>query len=109
MLIAAYRGNGQERTARARSGHFYQSRASENASPPESAGDPWGRQLPGCLPKCDFWQMVRLLALRENRPLTENEIGTLILAAAIDVHRELGPGLLESVYEVVLAKELTRR
>jgi hypothetical protein len=53
--------------------------------------------------------MVRLLALRENRPLTENEIGTLILAAAIDVHRELGPGLLESVYEVVLAKELTLR
>jgi hypothetical protein len=48
-------------------------------------------------------------SLRENRPLTENEIGTLILAAAIDVHRELGPGLLESVYEVVLAKELTLR
>ena len=38
--------------------------------------------------------------------MTENEIGTLILAAAIEVHRELGPGLLESVYEVVLAREL---
>jgi GxxExxY protein len=39
----------------------------------------------------------------------ENEIGTLILSAAIEVHRELGPGLLESVYEVVLAKELSLR
>ena len=37
--------------------------------------------------------------------MNENEIGTLILAAAIEVHRELGPGLLESVYEVVLACE----
>lgn len=41
--------------------------------------------------------------------MNENEIGTLILAAAIEVHRELGPGLLESVYEVVLAKELALR
>src|SRR5215203_3073747 len=39
--------------------------------------------------------------------MNENEIGTLILAAAIEVHRELGPGLLESVYEVVLARELS--
>jgi GxxExxY protein len=39
----------------------------------------------------------------------ENEIGTQILAAAIEVHRELGPGLLESVYEVVLARELSSR
>jgi len=38
----------------------------------------------------------------------ENEIGTKILTAAIEVHRELGPGLLETVYEVVLAHELTR-
>jgi GxxExxY protein len=41
--------------------------------------------------------------------MNENELGTLILAAAIEVHRELGPGLLESVYEVVLARELTSR
>jgi GxxExxY protein len=41
--------------------------------------------------------------------MNENEIGTLILAAAIEVNRELGPGLLESVYEVVLARELTGR
>jgi GxxExxY protein len=38
--------------------------------------------------------------------MNENEIGTLIVKAAIEVHRELGPGLLESVYEAALAHEL---
>ena len=38
--------------------------------------------------------------------MTENEISKLILDSAIAVHRELGPGLLESVYEIVLAYEL---
>ena len=41
--------------------------------------------------------------------MTENEIGTIIVNAAIAVHRELGPGLLESVYEIVLAYELQQR
>ncbi len=41
--------------------------------------------------------------------MTENEIGTIVVDAAIAVHRELGPGLLESVYEIVLAYELTSR
>jgi GxxExxY protein len=41
--------------------------------------------------------------------MTENEIGTMILDAAIEMHRELGPGLLETVYEIVLAHELQRR
>jgi GxxExxY protein len=39
--------------------------------------------------------------------MKENEIGTKVLEAAINVHRELGPGLLESVYEVTLARELS--
>src|SRR5262245_9683289 len=38
--------------------------------------------------------------------MTENEIGKIVLDAAIAVHKELGPGLLESVYEIVLAYEL---
>ena len=37
---------------------------------------------------------------------TENEIGTIVIEAAIKVHRALGPGLLEKVYEVALAHEL---
>jgi len=32
-----------------------------------------------------------------------------VVDAALKVHRELGPGLLETVYEVVLARELERR
>ena len=45
----------------------------------------------------------------EDYPMTENEIGTICIEAAIGVHRELGPGLLESVYEIVLAHELAQR
>ncbi len=36
-------------------------------------------------------------------------IGAAIVDAAITVHRELGPGLLESTYEVCLVHELTNR
>ena len=45
----------------------------------------------------------------EAQRMTENEIGTIVIEAAIAVHRELGPGLLETVYEVVLARELVDR
>jgi len=38
--------------------------------------------------------------------MKENDLGTKILEAAISIHRELGPGLLESVYEVILCREL---
>ena len=41
--------------------------------------------------------------------MTENEIGAVIVDAALVIHRELGPGLLESVYEVVLDYELGQR
>src|SRR5437667_64978 len=40
--------------------------------------------------------------------MTENEIAKQILTAAFVVHTRLGPGLLESVYEVVLAYELEK-
>ena len=39
----------------------------------------------------------------------ENDISKKIIAASIEVHRILGPGLLESVYEIVLAYELKKR
>lgn len=41
--------------------------------------------------------------------MTENEVGTIVVESAIAVHRELGPGLLEVVYEAVLAHELINR
>ncbi len=41
--------------------------------------------------------------------MTENEIGRIVVDTAVKVHRALGPGLLESVYETVLAYELDRR
>ena len=43
------------------------------------------------------------------RMMTENEIAKHIVDAALKVHKRLGPGLLESVYEAVLAAELERR
>ena len=39
----------------------------------------------------------------------ENEISEKIIGAAIEVHRILGPGLLESVYEDALCHELHLR
>jgi len=41
--------------------------------------------------------------------MTENEVAKEVVDAAYHVHKRLGPGLLESVYEVVLAHELTKR
>ena len=41
--------------------------------------------------------------------MNENAIGKEVVDSAVQVHRELGPGLLETVYEVVLAQELARR
>ena len=38
--------------------------------------------------------------------MTENEISYKIIGAAIELHKELGAGLLESVYENTLAYEL---
>ena len=37
----------------------------------------------------------------------ENEVSKRIIGAAIEVHRQLGPGLLESVYEAALCQEFT--
>lgn len=38
--------------------------------------------------------------------MTENEIASRTIGAAIEVHKVLGPGLLESTYETCLAYEL---
>jgi GxxExxY protein len=41
--------------------------------------------------------------------MNENEIGAIIVDTAVNLHKKLGPGLLESVYEVILMKLLTKR
>ena len=41
--------------------------------------------------------------------MSENEIAKVIVDAAFNVHTKLGPGLLESVYEVALDYELKKR
>ena len=41
--------------------------------------------------------------------MNENEIGKIIVDTAVALHKELGPGLLETVYEVILSYELERR
>ncbi len=41
--------------------------------------------------------------------MTENEVAKQIVDAAYRIHTSLGPGLLESAYEAVLAYELEKR
>jgi GxxExxY protein len=38
--------------------------------------------------------------------MTENEISSKVIGASIEVHKHLGPGLLESTYETCLGHEL---
>ncbi len=39
--------------------------------------------------------------LREHREYMPDELTEKIIGAAIEVHRHLGPGLLEAIYEVL--------
>ena len=41
--------------------------------------------------------------------MTENEISKIIVNTCFEIHVELGPGLLESVYEEILYLELKRQ
>ena len=41
--------------------------------------------------------------------MTENEIGQIIVDSALRIHKALGPGLLELVYEVIIEHELENR
>ena len=47
-----------------------------------------------------------MLGLQETYGLTENEIAKIVVSSALKIHRTLGPGLFESVYESVLEYEL---
>lgn len=41
--------------------------------------------------------------------MSENEIATIILDCAVELHRKLGPGLLEHTYEVTLAHLINKK
>jgi GxxExxY protein len=41
--------------------------------------------------------------------MTENEIAKVIVDAAFKIHKQIGPGLLESAYEALMVHELTKR
>lgn len=45
---------------------------------------------------------------KENREMELNKITETIIGCAIEVHRQLGPGLLESTYEACLFYELQK-
>jgi GxxExxY protein len=57
----------------------------------------------------EFAEIAGILHL--HRPMKDrlNQITETIIGAAIEVHRELGPGLLESAYEACLCLELIKR
>src|SRR5688572_16546358 len=40
--------------------------------------------------------------------MTENELAKIVIGLCLKIHRQLGPGLLESVYEEVLCYELVK-
>jgi GxxExxY protein len=42
-------------------------------------------------------------------PLKENLVSGAVIGAAVEVHRQLGPGLLESAYELAFCRELELR
>ena len=41
--------------------------------------------------------------------MDENQLSNIIIGCAIDVHRQLGPGLLESAYQECLFYELAQK
>jgi GxxExxY protein len=47
--------------------------------------------------------------LRDSIPVHTNNVAKQVVDAAFIVHSRLGPGLLESVYELCLTHELTKR
>ena len=55
------------------------------------------------------WRSWRLGERMRWTAVTENEIAKQVVDAAYRIHITLGPGLLETVYEVVLAYELEKR
>jgi GxxExxY protein len=47
--------------------------------------------------------------LKNSNPMTPNKITETVIGCSIEVHRHLGPGLLESTYEAYLFYELVNK
>jgi GxxExxY protein len=45
----------------------------------------------------------------ERERVEEEEVGKLVVDLAVQIHRDVGPGLLETVYEVILLHELLKK
>jgi GxxExxY protein len=56
-----------------------------------------------------FWNGREMQSVRRTEILEVNRTTESIIGAAIEVHRHLGPGLLESTYEECLCEELSLR
>ena len=41
--------------------------------------------------------------------MTENELAKIVVDVSFEIHKRLGPGLLESVYQAVIVHELRKR
>src|SRR5687768_16320413 len=53
--------------------------------------------------------MLPLLTSHGDPHMTENDIASVVVDAALKIHKTLGPGLLESVYQATLSFELQKR
>ena len=60
---------------------------------------------PGANEACDD---KKISQRHKDTEMKENEIGTIVVDCAVKLHRDLGPGLLETVYEATLARALER-
>ena len=54
-------------------------------------------------------ELLNVCRLSLRRTMTENRLSHVIIGAAIEVHKELGPGLREDIYEEALCYELELR
>jgi GxxExxY protein len=53
-------------------------------------------------------EVPRTTSATDTKGMNENQIAKCVLDAAFKLHSSLGPGLLESVYEIILAHELRK-
>jgi hypothetical protein len=64
-----------------------------------------GQGFFAALPLCVF----ALTNKTASTPMTENEIAAITVDVAYQIHKQLGPGLLESVCEAIMAYEIRKR